>query len=76
MSKDIKINKKEYDSNDAPPATPGFDNIINEYFTICPDCSSSIEILSINEQNNVIEFRCIKNNKNYIMSIKEKIKNY
>jgi len=66
MSKENKINKKENDSNDAPPATPGFNNINNinnEYLTICPECSSSIEILSINEQNNVIEFRCIKNNK-------------
>ena len=82
MSKENKINKKENDSNDAPPATPGFNNINNinnEYLTICPECSSSIEILSINEQNNVIEFRCIKNNKNYIMTIKEyleKIKEY
>ena len=79
MSKESKINKKEYDSNDAPPATPEFNNIIKEYLTICPECSSSIEICSINEQNNIIEFRCIKNNKNYIMTIKEyleKIKDY
>ena len=28
MSKESKINKKEYDSNDAPPETPEFKNII------------------------------------------------
>ena len=67
------INKKDNDSNEAPPPTPIFQEniLINEYFLICPDCSSSIEILSINEVNNIIEFRCIKNNKNYIMTIKE-----
>ena len=82
MSKEIKI-KKENDSSDAPPPTPKFNeqetNEINEYFVICPECSSSIEIKLINEQNNIIEFRCIKENKNYIMPIKEyleKIKEY
>ena len=85
MSKENRINKKEHDSSDAPPPTPKFQeqetiiNEINEYFTICPKCSSSIEILSINEDNNSIEFRCTKENKNYIMSIKEyleKVKEY
>ena len=38
---------------------------------ICPECSSNIEIISINEENNIIEYRCIKENKNYIISIKE-----
>ena len=75
MSKEIKINKKEYDSSGAPPPTPEFQeqetNEINEYFIICHQCSSSIEILSINEDNNSIEFRCTKENKNYIMPIKE-----
>ena len=72
MSKEKKIVKKENNSNDAPPATPGLEeDIINDYFTICPDCSSQIEILSINEENCVIQFRCIKYNKNYIMSIKD-----
>ena len=82
MSKENKINKKEHDSSDAPPPTPEQETIINEineYFIICHECSSSIEILSINEDNNIIEFRCIKENKNYIISIKEyleKVKEY
>ena len=83
MSKEIKINKKEYDSSGAPPPTPEFQeqetNEINEYFIICHKCSSSIEILSINENNNIIEFRCTKENKNYTISIKEyleKVKEY
>ena len=81
MSREKKNIKKEYDSNEAPPATPYLEeeNKINDYFPICPECSSSIEILSINEENNVIEFNCIENNKTYIMSIKEyleKIKEY
>ena len=67
--------------NDAPPPTPDetTTEIVNEYFTICHECSSSIEILSINEQNNYIKFRCIKQNKEYIMPIKEyleKVKEY
>ena len=66
MSKEIKINKKEYDSSGAPPPTPQFQeqetiiNEINEYFIIYHKCSSSIEILTINENNNIIEFRCTK----------------
>ena len=82
MSKEIKI-KKENNSNDAPPPIPKCaeqkNNEIKEYFIICPECSSSIEIILINEQINVIGFRCIKENKNYIMPIKEyleKIKEY
>ena len=61
--------------NDAPPPTPDetTSSIINEYYTICYECSSSIEILSINEQN--IKFRCTKQNKEFpIMSIKEYLK--
>ena len=40
---------------------------------MCPNCLSVIEILTINEENSIIEYRCIKENKNYIMSIKEYI---
>ena len=39
----------------------------------CSECSSIIEILSINENNNTIEFNCINNNHNYK---KIKIKDY
>ena len=67
--------------NDAPPPTPeeNITEILNDYFIICPECSSFIEILLINEETNIIEFRCTKQNKNFIMTIKEyleKIKKY
>ena len=71
-----KEKKERYDSNEAPPATIGEspeEQLIKDYFSICPECSSSIEILSINENNNIIEFRCIKENKEYTMTIKEYI---
>ena len=60
--------KKETNSEEAPPCTPG---IIKELFTICPECSSAIEISSINDINNIIEYRCLKDNKKYIMPIKQ-----
>ena len=66
--------KKENDSSEAPPCNLGFEEekgLINEYYTICPECSSSIEIISINENNNILEYKCLKDNKNYIMPIKE-----
>ena len=79
MLKD-KIYEVEYDSSGAPPTPkPKTENIFNEYFIICPECSSSIEILSINEENNIIEFKCIKENKKYIMSLNdyfEKVQKY
>ena len=71
-----KEKKERYDSNEAPPATIGEspeEQLIKDCFSICPECSSSIEILSINENNNIIEFRCIKENKEYTMTIKEYI---
>ena len=54
-------------------------SIINEneednIFYNCSECSSLIEITSINENNNIIEYKCLnKNNKehNKIMQIKE-----
>ena len=71
MSKE-KI-KKENNSEEAPPCTPETEEeeIIKELFIICPECSSAIEILSINDNNNIIEYRCLKDNKKYIMSIKQ-----
>ena len=67
--------------NDAPPPTPQetIPETLNEYFPICHNCSSSIEILSINDKNNSIKYRCIKENKEYLISISEyfeKIKVY
>ncbi len=65
--------EKKNDSNEAPPVgeTLEKEQLIKDYFSICPECTSSIEILSINENNNIIEFRCLKENKEYTMSIKE-----
>ena len=56
-----------------PLKTKDPDDIFNNSLTICPNCLSVIEILTINEENSVIEYRCIKEKKNYIMSIKEYI---
>ena len=47
--------------NDAPPATIScLDKInSNEFYYNCTKCSSQIEILSIYEDNNTIEFKCL-----------------
>ena len=52
---------------------------LKEIYYNCPECSSSIEILSINEKESSIEFRCINNNHQRKMLIKEyldKMKDY
>ena len=59
------------DSNEAPLPKETIELKENNDLIICPECSSIIEIISINEENNIIEYRCIKENKNYIISIKE-----
>ena len=46
-------------------------NELNEIYYNCTECQSSIEILSINEKECSIEFRCINNNHKIKMSIKE-----
>ena len=56
-----------------PLRTKDPDDISKNSLTVCPNCLSVIEILTINEENSIIEYRCIKENKNYIMSIKEYI---
>jgi len=51
------------------------DIIINYYN--CTECSSLIEILSINDKNNTIEFKCLNKEKNHgkkTMEIKEYLK--
>ena len=35
---------------------------LNNIYYNCTECSSSIEILSINEKESIIEFICINNN--------------
>ena len=52
---------------------------LNEIYYNCTECSSCIEILSINEKECSIEFKCINNNHQRKMSIKEyidKMKDY
>ena len=53
-----KEKKENFDSNEAPSITPCeiFDETFY-YLCICSECSSSIEILLINEINNIIKFR-------------------
>ena len=66
--------KKENNSEEAPPCTPGIEIIeesIKELLPICPECSSPIEIVAINDNNNTIEYRCLKDKKQYIMAIKQ-----
>ena len=67
-----KEKKDRRDSSEAPPVTPNPELKIESYF-ICPDpeCYSSIEISLVDEENNILNFRCIKSNKKFVMSIKE-----
>ena len=44
---------------------------LNELYYNCTECNSPIEILSINEKEYSIEFRCINNNHKLKMTIKE-----
>ena len=54
-------------------STPSGDFLLNEIYYNCTECSSNIEILSINEKEGKIEFECINNNHHRKMSIKEYI---
>ena len=67
------------------PETPAVDSneLNNEIFYNCSECSSMIEIISINEENNTKEFNCLNQNnnhsKNNIISLNEylnKMKKY
>ena len=46
---------------------------LNEMYYNCSECASPIEILSINENESTIEFKCINNNHKIKMAIKEYI---
>ena len=70
--------KIESNISEAPLPTPGeTEKLLNNNFTICPDCGSSIEILSINENDLSIEYKCLNENKrhaestNFIIAIEE-----
>ena len=54
------IHEAENNSNEAPPIEPN--NNYNKYFLICPVCSWPLEIISIDKENNELEFRCMKYN--------------
>ena len=46
---------------------------LKEIYYNCTECSSDIEILSLNEKEYTIEFKCIENNHRRILPIKEYI---
>ena len=60
--------QKEYNLCDAPIPSPNSQfneiEINNNIYYNCTECSSLIEILSINEYNNIIEFKCLNQHKN------------
>ena len=61
---EIEINQNiNINSNDAPPVTPEPEIEINDLYYNCSECPSLIEILSINEDNNIIEFKCLNKDK-------------
>ena len=77
------MNEEENDLKEAPIETPIIESETNNYISYnCTECSSLIEILSINEENNIIEFKCLNKENNHgkkIMPIKnylEKMKEY
>ena len=76
MSK-INMNQRiDYNSNDAPPATPQPKIEISDIYYNCTECPSLIEIISINVENNIIEFKCLNEENNHekkIMPLKEYI---
>ena len=51
-------------------------NSINKIFYNYSECSSLIEILSINENNNIIEFNCLNKNNNHNKKLTMPIKEY
>ena len=67
MSKEIQ--KIENNSSEAPLPTPKegeTEEIKNNNFTICPDCGSTIEILSINENISSIKYKCLNENNKHV----------
>ena len=64
------MEKMNYNISDSRVYTP-LSEINNIYYN-CTECSSMIEILSINEENNIIEFKCLKKgHEKKVMPIKE-----
>ena len=50
------------EDNSPPAITP---ELNEEIYYNCSECSSLIEIISIDEENNFIEFNCLNKEKNY-----------
>ena len=75
LENEQKISITENNSNDAPP--PKQKELLKKIennLLICPECSSEIEIILINEETNMIEFKCIKNNHKKCLSIIQYLK--
>ena len=75
----LEIDKKnEINTSDAAPPTLRPEDIeLNEISYNCSECSSLIEILLINEDNNIIKFKCLNKIKNHnikVMPINEYLK--
>ena len=74
MSELIVMKKKDNNLCDAPSVVQNNKIEIDDNICYnCTECSSLIEILSINEDNNIIKFRCLKEdfNKTKVMTITE-----
>jgi len=72
----LEINKKnDFNTSDAAPPTLTPEDVkLNEINYNCSECSSLIEILIINEDNNIIKFKCLNKTKNHntkVMPINE-----
>ena len=74
MDKLELIKPNDFITTDAPPPSSIQNEEKNNNKNMCyhcSECSSLIEILSINENNNIIEFKCIKNHGKLIMTIND-----
>jgi len=65
LKKEIKLSQKQNDMNEAP-------FVSNKIYYNCTECSSNIEIISLNEH--YIKFKCNNNNHNIQMKIKDYLK--
>ena len=69
-NKSIKLSENDFlINNEYGPLAPETEE--GNLIAVCPNCSSAIEILSINNVNNSIEYNCLKEKKNFSMKIKE-----
>ena len=58
--------KIKNEDNSPPAITP---ELKEDFYYNCYECSSLIEITSIDEENNFIEFNCLNKEKNYYKNI-------